>query len=77
MDVKTGTEAAQFPEKEYINGNFVAVSCKIEHSQFFLSIYLYFILPAPLLVFLYFFFVFNTSHRADADPRIEAKRKEL
>ena len=25
MNVETGTEAAQFPEKEYINGIFVAV----------------------------------------------------
>jgi hypothetical protein len=25
MDVKIGIEAAQFPEKEYINGIFVAV----------------------------------------------------
>jgi hypothetical protein len=25
MNVKVGTEAAQFPEKEYINGIFVAV----------------------------------------------------
>jgi hypothetical protein len=25
MDVEIGTEAAQFPEKEYINGIFVAV----------------------------------------------------
>jgi hypothetical protein len=25
MNVKTGTEAAQFPEKEYITGIFVAV----------------------------------------------------
>jgi hypothetical protein len=27
MNVKIGTEAAQFPEKEYINGIFVAVRC--------------------------------------------------
>ncbi len=25
MNVEIGTEAAQFPEKEYINGSFVAV----------------------------------------------------
>jgi hypothetical protein len=25
MNVEIGTDAAQFPEKEYINGNFVAV----------------------------------------------------
>jgi hypothetical protein len=25
MNVEIGSEAAQFPEKEYINGNFVAV----------------------------------------------------
>ncbi len=29
MNVEIGTEAAQFPEKEYINGIFVAVSNKI------------------------------------------------
>jgi hypothetical protein len=28
MNVEIGTEAAQFPEKEYINGIFVAVSVK-------------------------------------------------
>ncbi len=27
MHVESGTEAAQFPEKEYINGIFVAVHC--------------------------------------------------
>ncbi len=27
MNVETGTEAAQFPEMEYINGIFVAVKC--------------------------------------------------
>ncbi len=27
MNVETGTEAAQFPEKEYINWIFVAVYC--------------------------------------------------
>jgi hypothetical protein len=27
MNVEIGTEAAQFPEKEYINGIFVAVRC--------------------------------------------------
>ncbi len=27
MNVEIGTEAAQFPEKEYINGIFVAVKC--------------------------------------------------
>ncbi len=26
MDVEIGTEAAQFPEKEYINGIFLAVN---------------------------------------------------
>ncbi len=27
MTVEIGTEAAQFPEKEYINGIFLAVHC--------------------------------------------------
>ncbi len=27
MNVEIGTEAAQFPEKEYINGIFLAVYC--------------------------------------------------
>jgi hypothetical protein len=27
MNVEIGTEAAQFPEKEYINGIFLAVKC--------------------------------------------------
>ncbi len=27
MNVEIGTEAAQFPEKKYINGIFVAVCC--------------------------------------------------
>jgi hypothetical protein len=30
MNVEIGTEAAQFPEKEYINGIFVAVQKKIK-----------------------------------------------
>ncbi len=29
MNVEIGTEAAQFPEKEYINGIFVAVQCPL------------------------------------------------
>ncbi len=29
MNVEVGTEAAQFPEKEYINGFFLAVCVKI------------------------------------------------
>jgi hypothetical protein len=28
MNVETGTEAAQFPDKEYINGIFVAVQAQ-------------------------------------------------
>jgi hypothetical protein len=34
MNVEIGTEAAQFPEKEYINGIFVAVSNKITSVSF-------------------------------------------
>jgi hypothetical protein len=33
MNVKTGTEAAQFPEKEYINGIFDAVESKPAESE--------------------------------------------
>jgi hypothetical protein len=29
VNVEIGTEAAQFPEKEYINGIFVAVYCTV------------------------------------------------
>jgi hypothetical protein len=29
MNVEIGTEAAQFPEKEYINGIFLAVQCPV------------------------------------------------
>jgi hypothetical protein len=29
MSVEIGTEAAQFPEKEYINGIFVALHCML------------------------------------------------
>ncbi len=41
MNVEIGTEAAQFPEKEYINGIFVAVypisyrTCTVRNSAFF------------------------------------------
>jgi hypothetical protein len=28
MNVEIGTEAAQFPEKEYIKGTFIAVNCE-------------------------------------------------
>jgi hypothetical protein len=38
MNVKIGTEAAQFPEKEYINGIFVAVPLNVK----------YMLSPAPL-----------------------------
>ncbi len=31
MNVEIGTEAAQFPEKEYVNGIFVAVYIKTLH----------------------------------------------
>ena len=31
MNVEIGTEAAQFPEKEYINGIFIAVQCRIKN----------------------------------------------
>jgi hypothetical protein len=33
MNVEIGTEAAQFPEKEYINGIFVAVWSRTKHSD--------------------------------------------
>ncbi len=38
MNVKIGTEAAQFPEKQYINGIFVAV-CYLFYSYLLWSIY--------------------------------------
>jgi hypothetical protein len=34
MNLKTGTEAAQFPEKEYINGIFVAVHAYVKSLDF-------------------------------------------
>jgi hypothetical protein len=48
MNVEIGTEAAQFPEKEYINGIFVAVSQaqrflrpkRMEESKFIVSLFL-------------------------------------
>ncbi len=37
MNVEVGTEAAQFPEKEYINGIFIAVGVPFtEQNSFFL-----------------------------------------
>jgi hypothetical protein len=33
MNVEIGSEAAQFPEKEYINGIFVAVESKSAESE--------------------------------------------
>ncbi len=33
VDVGIGTEAAQFPEKEYINGIFLAVYCRRERGE--------------------------------------------
>jgi hypothetical protein len=33
MNVEIGTEAAQFPEKEYINGIFIAVQCRIKNRK--------------------------------------------
>jgi hypothetical protein len=33
MNVEIGTEAAQFPEKEYINGIFVAVQLRMNEVQ--------------------------------------------
>ncbi len=55
---------------------FSSISCKTEHSLLFT----YLLAPLPFLL-LYFsifsLYVYNTSHRADADPRIEAKLKKL
>ncbi len=36
MNVEIGTEAKQFPEKEYINGIFVAVCTDKKENQIFL-----------------------------------------
>jgi hypothetical protein len=33
MNVEIGTEAAQFPEKEYINGIFLAVHMRTKHMK--------------------------------------------
>jgi hypothetical protein len=33
MNVEMGTEAVQFPEKEYINGTCVAVQCPVEQDS--------------------------------------------
>ncbi len=33
MNVEVGTEAAQFPEKEYINGVFFAVQSRTQNKQ--------------------------------------------
>ncbi len=35
MNVENGTEAAQFPEKEYINGIFLAVHDSIMHDGWY------------------------------------------
>ncbi len=48
MNVETGTEAAQFPEKEYINGIFVAVY----HSHPFLYSVISTIQYSPSLTYL-------------------------
>ncbi len=38
MNVEIGTEAAQFPEKEYINGIFIAVGVPFtEQNSFFFA----------------------------------------
>jgi hypothetical protein len=37
MNVEIGTEAAQFPEKEFINGIFLAVQCSGSANISFLS----------------------------------------
>ncbi len=41
MNVEIGTEAAQFPEKEYINGIFLAVHLKVmgQHTAYKLSLW--------------------------------------
>jgi hypothetical protein len=57
MNVEIGTESGQFPEKEYINGIFLAVRYIIQHSvkentctsllscvSHIISLFLYFIL---------------------------------
>ncbi len=46
MNVEIGTEAAQFPEKEYINGNFVAVQTRVTIRRYILFI------GAPSLILL-------------------------
>ncbi len=34
MNMEIGTEAAQFPEKEYISGIFLAVGCSVTNYSF-------------------------------------------
>jgi hypothetical protein len=48
MNVEIGTEAAQFPEKEYIIGNFVAVQTRVTIRRYILYI------CAPSLILLLF-----------------------
>jgi hypothetical protein len=38
MNVEIGTDAAQFPEKEYKNGIFVAVQAPLAHHAYFLKV---------------------------------------
>jgi hypothetical protein len=46
MNVEIGTEAAQFPEKEHINGIFVAVW---DSNRQFISLYIFIILVDCML----------------------------
>jgi hypothetical protein len=48
MNVEIGTEAAQFPEKEYINGIFVAVYLKLLAHRLELRLHGFFFIHRPL-----------------------------
>ncbi len=68
MNVEVGTDAAQFPEKEYINGIFVAVwlsdaPANRLHLNHYLSICSYLFLNCADTSYVYFvnFYNFNVS----------------
>jgi hypothetical protein len=47
MNVEIGTEAAQLPEKEYINGIFLAVYCSGDAIHFTYTVFLVFYDGSP------------------------------
>ncbi len=62
MNVEIRTEASQFPEKEYINGIFVAVcSWKKILQDVFSGIHLQFSTATPSLKYLYLIFILKIT----------------